>query len=327
METKDKKVKTSFMNELCREFTWYKDTFEELVQKACDDFFDPGFEFKMVGLSENMNVLTQNVSFFVTKVSLDPKNDVFIRISQNAIMVILDKILGKSAKKFELSNISDLEAKIITTFNEFLYDRIKHNINKDKLEKYPVTVNVSYFVRNMSSDESARFVISMPKSTLAPELLPNLPEELQINDMVFKNSPIEVNIRVGTTDFAVNDVKNLDVGDIIVFDNSNSREMILITDNIIQPFAVKPHSEIILPIDDDEEEDSIAQEEEIYDNDNKEANNKRGKYDRRRGRYNRRKPRYNREHGSDTAEASSQPQAAPKEEQAPKKTWWKKLLG
>ena len=206
----------------------------------------------MVGVSENMNVLTQNESFFVTKVSLDPKNDVFIRISQNAIMVILDKILGKSNKKFELSNSSDLEAKIITTFNEYLYKKVEDKIDKKNLEKYPVTVNISYFVRNLSSDESARFVLSFPKSVLHPEVLPPVPEDKMIDEMLFKDSPVEVDIKVGTTIFSVNDVKKLDVGDVVVFDNSNSREMTLYYDNIIQKFAINPNKEIILPFDSDD---------------------------------------------------------------------------
>ena len=252
METKNDKIKTSFSSELYSQFEWFRTTFEGPVQEACDEFFDPGFEFKMVGLSENMNVLTQNESFFVTKVQLDPKNDVFIRISANAIMVILDKILGKSNKKFDLSNISDLEAKIITTFNEFLYEKISGKIDKTKLEKYPVTVNVSYFLRNLSSDESARFVISFPKSVLAPEMLPPVPDEKKINEMIFKDCPVEVTLKVGTTNFAVNDVKKLDVGDIVVFDNSNSREMTLICENIIQKFAVNPNKEIIISVDDTE---------------------------------------------------------------------------
>ena len=253
MEQKKETTKTSFSNELYSQFDWFKKTFEEPVQAACDEFFDPGFEFKMVGLSENMNVLTQNESFFVTKIQLDPKNDVFIRISANAISVILDKILGKGNKKFDLSNISDLEAKIITTFNEFLYSKICGKIDKKNLEKYPVTVNVSYFLRNLSSDESARFVVSMPKSTLAPEMLPPIPEEKQIDEMIFRDCPVEVNIVAGTTNFAVNDIKKLDVGDIVVFDNSNAREMTLICDNIIQKFAVNPNKEIIIPLDDEEE--------------------------------------------------------------------------
>ena len=252
METKNDTIKTSFASELNSQFAWFKSTFEMPVQQACDEFFDPGFEFKMVGVSENMNVLTQGVSFFVTKISLDEKNDVFIRISQEAIQVILDKCLGKSSKRFELSNISDLEAKIITTFNEFLYSKIAGNIDKTKLEKHPVTINLSYFLRNMSSDESARFVVSFPKSVLAPEMLPPIPDEKRINEMVFKDCPVEVTIKVGSTFFSVNDVKNLEVDDVVVFDNSNAREMTLITDNIIQKFGVNPNREIIIPMDDED---------------------------------------------------------------------------
>lgn len=255
METKDDKIKTSFTSELYSQFSWFKTMFEKPVQKACDDFFSSGFEFKLVGVSENMNVLTQNESFFVTKVQLDAKNDVFIRISQNAIRVILDKILGKSNKKFDLSSISDLEAKIITTFNEFLYDRVADKIDKTKLEKHPDTINLSYFIRNLSSDESARFVLSFPKSVLAPVALPEVPDDKKINEMIFRDCPVDVTIKVGSTDFAVNDIKKLDVGDIVLFDNSNAREMILICDNILQRFAINPNKEIIMPYEEDEESD------------------------------------------------------------------------
>lgn len=263
METKDDKIKTSFSGELYSQFNWFKVTFEPLVQQACDEFFDSGFEFKMVGLSENMNVLTQNESFFVTKVSLDPKNDVFIRISQNAISTILNKILGKSNKKFELSNITDLEAKIITTFNEYLYAKVESNIDKTKLEKYPVTINLSYFLRNLSSDESARFVLSFPKSVLAPESLPPVPEDKKIDEMIFKDCPVDVSLNVGTTVFSVNDVKNLDVGDIVVLDNSKAGEMTLLSDNIVQRFAISLNKDVVIPIDSDAEEESDGEEEDM----------------------------------------------------------------
>ena len=263
METKSDTIKTTFSSELYSQFQWFKDTFEAPVQEACDEFFDPGFEFKMVGVSENMNVLTQNVSFFVTKISLDPKNDVFVRISQEAIQVILDKCLGKSSKRFELSNISDLEAKIITTFNEFLYGKLADKIDKTNLEKHPITINVSYFLRNMSSDESARFVVSFPKSVLAPEMLPPIPDEKKIDDMFFKNCPVEVTIKVGSTFFSVNDIKHLEVDDVVLFDNSNIREMTLLCDNIIQKFGVNPNREIIMPVDDDNESEDDEGEEDM----------------------------------------------------------------
>lgn len=242
---KAKDLKASLPSEIYNQFTWFKEYFEPPVQAASDEFFNPGFEYKLVSISENMNVLTQNESFFVTKVQLDEKNDVFIRISAQAIQVILDKILGKSNKKFDLSNISDLEAKIITTFNEFLYSKVSGKIDKTKLDRKPVTVNLSYFLRNVASDESARFVLSFPKAALAPENLPPVPDEKKIDEMIFRECMVDVRVKVGSTKFAVSDIKNLSVGDIVVFDNSDARTMVLYYNNIVQPFILKQNESII----------------------------------------------------------------------------------
>ena len=62
------------------------------------DFFYEGFEYKLASISSNMNILSQDETFFVTKVKINSKNDVYIRISQEAINVILDKVLGKNNK-------------------------------------------------------------------------------------------------------------------------------------------------------------------------------------------------------------------------------------
>lgn len=260
MERPDKDIKTSLPSEIYSQFNWFKTYFEPPVQSASDEFFDPGFQYKLVSVSENMNVLTQNESFFVTKVQLDEKNDVFIRVSQNAIRVILDKILGKSNKKFDLSNISDLEAKIITTFNEFVYSKLSKRIDKSKLNKKPITVNLSYFLRNVASDESARFVLSFPKASLSPELLPPIPDEKRIDEMIFKDCMVDVRVKVGSTKFAVNDIKKLSIGDIVVFDNSDAKTMVLYYNNIVQQFLLKQNEAIILehseePVEDEGEKD------------------------------------------------------------------------
>lgn len=241
---KAKDLKTSLPSEIYNQFTWFKEYFEPPVQAASDEFFNPGFEYKLVSISENMNVLTQNESFFVTKVQLDEKNDVFIRISAQAIQVILDKILGKSSKKFDLSNISDLEAKIITTFNEFLYSKVSGKIDKTKLDRKPVTVNLSYFLRNVASDESARLVLSFPKASLAPESLAPVADENKIDEMIFRECMVDVRVKVGSTKFAVSDIKNLSVGDIVVFDNSDARTMVLYYNNIVQQFLLKQNDAI-----------------------------------------------------------------------------------
>ncbi len=253
MEALDNQINTSFSSELYRQYGWFDDIFLPPVQEASDEFFDKGFEFKLVSISENMNILTKSESFFVTKVQVGPRNDIFIRISQTAISVILDKILGKTNKKFDLSNISDLEAKIITSFNDYLYEKISDNINKENLTKRPDEINLSYFVRNMSSDESARFVISIPKQMLNPKTLAE--PENPVDDRVFKDALSEVNLHIGSTMFSVSDIKHISVGDIVVFENSKASEMTLVCDNILQKFTLNPNQELIIPYDDNGGED------------------------------------------------------------------------
>ena len=60
---------------------------------------------------------------------------------------------------------------------------------------------------------------------------------------------MEVNLLLGTTTFPVADIKKLDVGDIVVFENSNSSEMTLSCYNIIKKFQVKPNTDIVEPYD------------------------------------------------------------------------------
>ena len=75
------------------------------------------------------------------------------------------------------------------------------------------------------------------------------PKEPRFEDKDFANSPVEVNLILGTTTFPVADIKRLDVGDIVVFENSNSSEMTLVCENIVQKFQVKPNIKIIEPYD------------------------------------------------------------------------------
>lgn len=49
--------------------------------------------------------------------------------------------------------------------------------------------------------------------------------------------------------FRLQILKKLDVGDIVVFENSNSSEMTLVCSNIVQKFQVKPNIKIIEPYD------------------------------------------------------------------------------
>jgi len=232
-----------FFDELYKQFSWYDSIFTPIVKNCSSEFFFDGFEYKLESISTNMNVLSQNDTFFVTKVKINSKNDVYIRISQDAINVILDKVLGKNNKRFELTEVSELEARIITAFNDYLYEALAPNFTIEPHRRYSEILHLTYYVKSPISDSAAKFIISVPKDILTPK--ENEAKPPRYTDMDFAECPVEVNLLLGKTVFPLADIKKLDVGDIVVFENSNSSEMTLICENIIQNFRVKPNEKII----------------------------------------------------------------------------------
>lgn len=240
-------INSVFFDELYKQFAWFDSVFTPVVKNCSSEFFYDGFEYKLASISTNMNVLSQNETFFVTKVKINAKNDVYIRISQEAINVILDKVLGKNNRRFDLSEVSELEARIITSFNDFLYETLSPNFTIEPHRRYNEILHLTYFVKSEISDTAAKFIISVPKEILSPQTLEA--KEPRFEDKDFANSLVGVNLVLGTTTFPVADIKKLDIGDIVVFENSNSSEMTLVCNNIVQKFQVKPNIKIIEPYD------------------------------------------------------------------------------
>ena len=240
-------LNTMFFDELYKQYSWYDSVFTPVVKDCSSEFFYDGFEYKLASISTNMNVLSQNDTFFVTKVKINAKNDVYIRISQDAINVILDKVLGKNNKRFDLTEVSELEARIITAFNDFLYESLAPNFTIEPNRRYTEILHLTYFVKSAVSDSAAKFIISVPKDILTPKEAEQKPP--RFTDMDFASCPVEVNLLLGTTSFPLAEIKKLDVGDIVLFENSNSSEMTLVCENIIQTFKIKPNEKIIEPYD------------------------------------------------------------------------------
>ena len=89
--------------ELYAQYNWYKKTFPPVIQEAADEFFLPGLQLGLMGISKNINPLMDKDSYFVTKVRIDKQHDLFFRSSQNAVALILDRALGKVPKNLILT--------------------------------------------------------------------------------------------------------------------------------------------------------------------------------------------------------------------------------
>ena len=240
-------INAVFFDDLYKQFSWFDSVFTPTIEACSKEFLFEGFEYKLASISTNMNVLAQNETFFVTKVKINAKNDVYIRISQEAIDVFLDKLLGKNNKRFELTEVTELEARIITAFNDSIYEALSQNFTIEPNRRYNEIIHLTYFVKSEISDAAAKFIISLPKEILSPQKIEQ--KNLSFSDYDFKDSLVEVNLILGKTSFPLAEIKKLDIGDIVYFEESNSSEMTLVCENIIQKFKIKPNIKLIEPYD------------------------------------------------------------------------------
>ena len=235
---------------LYEQYNWFRESFLPSVQIACNEFFSSVFEFQLISVSKNINILFQGDDYFVTKIRIDKQHDAFFRCSQSAVSIILDKILGKS-KAFDFTNITELEARIISSFNDYLYNNIsqfllpvsqagnKQPQNATRKRKNFDIIHLTFFIKDKLSGSGAKLIVSLPEVLLAPVAVKSQNEKFDISN--FKSSKLDVKIIIGTTKFFVKDLKNLEKEDIVIFENSNIHSMTLIYNDYKKDFKVNPN--------------------------------------------------------------------------------------
>lgn len=247
-------TKALITDDMDGQFNWFRESFLHSVQTSLNEFFSDYFSVNLVSLSKNQNFLFPGCDYFVTKIRIDKQHDVFIRCSQDSIKIILDKILGEN-KKFNLNNITDLEAKIISTFNDQLFQKIDSVLlpppPKTEKRKNFETIHLTFFINDKAENKGAKVIISVPEILLAPESINSNGETFP--DSQFQTSKIDVGIHIGTTKFSLKDIKNLEKEDLVVFDNSNIHTMELLYKGYKRQFRLNPNPGLITQIDNNAE--------------------------------------------------------------------------
>lgn len=240
---------------LCKTYNWFDTKFPENVQEAFNNFFVNGLRVSLLSVSKNINILMAKESYFVTKIMIDKFRDIYFRMSSDAVDAILYRALGRCQRGFNINKLSDLEAKIITTFNNSLFNKIN-----PVLAPAPPTVkrinfdiiHLTFIVKNEEMDRCGKFIITIPEELLAPEAIES--GEDKFSEMDFMSNTVKVNIEIGTTKFSVFDLKALDVDDIVVFENSKKDTLKVKYKDYEKDFKIEPNLGLVLPIDDEEEE-------------------------------------------------------------------------
>ena len=243
-------------DELFGQFEWYSQCFNNSIQNASDDFLFKGINFKLISVSKNINTLFQEDSYFVTKVKIDPQNEIYIRCSDSAVNTILTRALGPN-KNFNINKITELEAKLVTGFNDNLYNFIEQFFTQrgQQSKKFDIT-HLTFIISDLENNLNGKLIVSFPSQLVLPGTI-NCQEE-KFSYTFFEKSLVEVNINIGKTTFTVGDLKNLEAEDIIVLENSNIQTMQLNYKGYEREFRITPNPALIISVDNSGGEDMGA---------------------------------------------------------------------
>ncbi len=239
---------------LCQNYEKLSNSFLVPINEATKEFFSEGLSVVLLGISKNSNPLMDKKSYFVTKVKITELFDIFFRLSDKAVSIILDFALGRVNRKFNFDKMSTLEAKVITSYNDFLY-----NAFSKVLTSPPPTVtrtnfdviNLTFLIKDDTSGECGKFIVTIPQVLLT--LNNTISEGQRDYSDSFANSMINVTIKVGSTKFSLYDLKNIENDDIVVFENSDLNKFEINYNDWENIVNVKPNMGLVMPFDNNKE--------------------------------------------------------------------------
>ena len=247
-----KKTKKLDKKALFKQYSWFYSNIYEKVQKAVDEFFQKDYSLRFMGVSIDDNVFFYGDEYFVNKVPVVKDAGMTVRISSELISSLLDNSLGVSNKKFKLKDITDIEARLIKSFTVFINKSIDEHLVKTEINKNVIIESKEYsftfFVQNKNRHRG-KIIISIPEFMLPAVKLEERQAVFEISD--FRKSPTEVTLSIGSTRLALNDIKEIEDGDIILLENSNINEMAVLWEENKVPFRINPNPSLIISIDSD----------------------------------------------------------------------------
>lgn len=249
-QNEQNQIKSEFSNNLNLTYEWFNNHFTQTVKDTFQEFWGTEADVKLLSISENTNSLVKGEEFFVTKIRLNKELSVFIRLSAKMVKILLENILGKNGKTFNIEKITELEAKILTGFDDFLYQNFAEHIKKaEELPKNNTNYNecnLTFYLRanNMTL---GKIVIKIPTVAIVPQKVTLGEETFTITN--FLSNTARVNLNVGHTRIKLNDLKSLEQGDIVLLEYSNSSQMTLKYENYSTQIKVVPNPSIMIEND------------------------------------------------------------------------------
>lgn len=245
------------------DFSQFSASLTEAVHIAIEKFWEQDVKLKIRAMNTFRELrdekLTTGIDFFSSQIKVENHKPIMIRLDNNFIEnffeISLNGDLSSSRSgDFRLSSMSKLEIKILNNFCEFLYKKIKDTlipVSTAKLsEKSERSINILFYVATKNSIAS-NIIISIPMDRIKFD---EFEKTQSFTDEDFISQSAFVTVKIGTSKITLNDLKNLEMGDIVLLEDSDIKKATLISGDFEKKFNIKPNSSLILNLEDNEDE-------------------------------------------------------------------------
>ena len=245
------------------DFTGFTASIMEAVHIAIEKFWEQDVKLKIRAMNTFRELrdekLIKGVDFFSSQIKVEQHKPVTIRLDSDFIENFFDITLDDESdtykkKNFKLSSMSNLEIKILNSFCEFLYKKIKDILIpvstvklSDKSEK---KLNILFYVvtKNLTG---SNIMLTIPQDRVQ---LSELKKCESFYDEDFVNQSTFVKVQIGTSKIRLSELKNLEEGDIVLLEDSDIKKATLISGDFKKKFNIRPNPSLIINLGDDEED-------------------------------------------------------------------------
>ncbi len=246
----ENEINTNIRNSLFNNYSLFYEDFYKNIQKAIKDFFEKDYTLRFMGISFEDSILAYGDEYFVNNIPVTKDWNIKVKISSAVAEDFLDSALGKSEKEFNLKTLTEIEARIIQSLTTFIYSNIENHINKSEINKTAIQnnkdLNFTFFI-GYNKNHIGKIIITIPSSIIKEQKTAEFKEKFSISD--FKNTIATIKIKAGKSKIALNEIKSMEAGDIILLEDSNINYMTAAWSNCEAKFKVNPNPSIIISID------------------------------------------------------------------------------
>jgi flagellar motor switch/type III secretory pathway protein FliN len=208
----------------------------KILSQCIAEFWGKSLQVKLFSIADTPHYFWHVQDFYVAQKGLDKEGKRWaqLRISEGVCQNLFESTLGKSLDDpgFTMSHLRSFEVYLLEQFSRKLFRDISPVILQKPKPDQPYYENEPlmhlHWTVESESDQVNQLVLTAPVSCLQiPKTPSQSPKVWHLPETVFMHAHAQVVLRVGQTRARLEDLQQLEAGDVVVFEESDSQAWLL----------------------------------------------------------------------------------------------------